>query len=248
MLPILQVEKLYGGYFSNKPILHDLSFTVNPGEMIGLIGLNGAGKSTTIKHLLGLLQPQQGEIRIGGQQPLRNEHQFRSKLAYVPESPELYAELTIREHLKLTAMVYGLEESQFEQRIDTLSTQFQMGDKLHSFPQQLSKGMKQKVMIMCAFLVEPPLYIIDEPFLGLDPLSMRSLLELMVTRKQEGASLLISSHILSTIERYCDRYIVLHKGRAIATGTLTELKEQAGTSREATLEDTFFSLIGEGSQ
>jgi ABC-2 type transport system ATP-binding protein len=246
MIPILQVEKLFGGYFNNKPILHDLSFTVNPGEMIGLIGLNGAGKSTTIKHLLGLLQPQHGEIRIGGQQPKRHVHQFRSMLAYVPESPELYEELTIREHLRLSAMVYGLEEAEFERRADKLSTQFQMCDKMNSFPQQLSKGMKQKVMIMCAFLVEPPLYIIDEPFLGLDPLSMRSLLELMVSRKRDGASLLISSHILSTIEKYCDRYIVLHKGRSVATGALSELKEQAGTVREATLEDTFFALIGEG--
>jgi ABC-2 type transport system ATP-binding protein len=246
MIPILEVEKLFGGYFNNKPILHDLSFTVNPGEMIGLIGLNGAGKSTTIKHLLGLLQPQHGEIRIGGQQPKRHEHQFRSMLAYVPESPELYEELTIREHLRLSAMVYGLEEAEFERRADKLSTQFQMSDKMNSFPQQLSKGMKQKVMIMCAFLVEPPLYIIDEPFLGLDPLSMRSLLELMVSRKRDGASLLISSHILSTIEKYCDRYIVLHKGRSVATGALSELKEQAGTVREATLEDIFFALIGEG--
>lgn len=248
MAAILQVENLYGGYFLGKPILHDLSFSVNPGEMIGLIGLNGAGKSTTIKHLLGLLQPQRGEIRISGRRPSREEPAYRSQLAYVPEAPELYAELTIREHLRLSAMVYGLEEAEFERRMQRLSEQFQMRDKLNSFPQQLSKGMKQKVMIMCAFLVEPPLYIIDEPFLGLDPFSMRSLLELMVDRKQEGASLLISSHILSTIEKYCDRYIVLHQGRSIASGTLSELKKQAGVGSADTLEDTFFALIGEGGQ
>ncbi len=246
MKPILEVENLYGGYFKNKSILHDLTFSVNSGEMIGLIGLNGAGKSTTIKHLLGLLQPQQGTIRIGGQEPLRDEHQFRSGLAYVPEAPELYEELTIREHLKLTAMVYGLDEQQFERRCAVLGAQFQMSDKLDSFPQHLSKGMKQKVMIMCAFLVEPSLYIVDEPFLGLDPLSMRSLLELMVTRKQEGAGLLISSHILSTIEKYCDRFIVLHKGRTIAYGTLEDIKEQAGIQQNISLEELFFSLIGEG--
>lgn len=248
MAAILQVKNLYGGYFLGKPILHDLSFSVNPGEMIGLIGLNGAGKSTTIKHLLGLLQPQRGEIRISGRRPSREEPAYRSQLAYVPEAPELYVELTIREHLRLSAMVYGLEEAEFERRMQRLSEQFQMRDKLNSFPQQLSKGMKQKVMIMCAFLVEPPLYIIDEPFLGLDPLSMRSLLELMVDRKQEGASLLISSHILSTIEKYCDRYIVLHHGRSIASGTLSELKKQAGVGSADTLEDTFFALIGEGGQ
>jgi ABC-2 type transport system ATP-binding protein len=121
-----------------------------------------------------------------------------------------------------------------------------MSDKLDSFPQHLSKGMKQKVMIMCAFLVEPSLYIVDEPFLGLDPLSMRSLLELMVARKQEGAGLLISSHILSTIEKYCDRFIVLHKGRSIAYGTLEDIKEQTGIQQNISLEELFFSLIGEG--
>jgi ABC-2 type transport system ATP-binding protein len=246
MKPILEVENLYGGYFKNKSILHELSFTVNPGEMIGMIGLNGAGKSTTIKHLLGLLQPQQGTIRIGGQAPLQDDNQFRSQLAYVPEAPELYEELTIREHLKLTAMVYNLDEQEYLRRCTILGAQFQMSDKLDSFPQHLSKGMKQKVMIMCAFLVEPTLYIVDEPFLGLDPLSMRSLLELMVTRKEEGAGLLISSHILSTIEKYCDRFVVLHKGRTIAYGTLEELKEQADIGGNTTLEQIFFSLIGEG--
>ncbi|WP_127588101.1 ABC transporter ATP-binding protein [Paenibacillus koleovorans] len=244
--PIVHVEGLDGGYFIGKPILHNLTFSVLPGEMVGLIGLNGAGKSTTIKHLLGLLQPQRGSVRIGDRQPLRGEQEFRSQLAYVPESPELYQELTIREHLRLTGMVYKLEETECNRRIDALGSRFQMTEKLDSFPQHLSKGMKQKVMIMCAFLVQPPLYIIDEPFLGLDPLSMRSLLELMVAQKRDGAGLLVSSHILSTIEKYCDRYIVLHKGRTLALGTLEQLREQAGTTRSAGLEDVFFALIGEG--
>jgi ABC-2 type transport system ATP-binding protein len=243
---ILQVDALYGGYIPGKPVLHDITFSVKQGEMIGLIGLNGAGKSTTIKNILGLLHPQKGTIRIQGltlqQEPLK----YRAAYAYVPESPELYEELTLKEHLELTGMAYGLSKDVFEARSEALLEEFQMKEKLGSFSSHLSKGMKQKVMIMNAFLIEPALYIIDEPFLGLDPLAIRSLLELMVRMKQKGASFLISSHILATIEKYCDRFIVLHRGHIAAQGDLGEIRRQAGMP-EASLDDLFYSLVkGDG--
>jgi ABC-2 type transport system ATP-binding protein len=245
VIPILQVETLYGGYIPGKPVLHDITFQVYPGEMIGLIGLNGAGKSTTIKHILGLLKQQKGIIHIGGitlkDQPLL----YRSAYAYVPESPELYEELTIREHLELTAMAYGLSKEVYKTRSEALLEEFRMKDKVNSFSSHLSKGMKQKVMIMNAFLIEPSLYIIDEPFLGLDPLAIRSLLELMVRMKKRGASFLISSHILSTIEKYCDRYLVLHRGHMAAQGDLNEIRMQTGLPG-ASLDDVFYSLVQDG--
>ncbi|MCD1261902.1 ABC transporter ATP-binding protein [Paenibacillus athensensis] len=242
MNPILQVDSLSGGYLPGKPVLRDLHFTVGQGEMLGLIGLNGAGKSTTIKHILGLLTPQKGSIRIRGRALDEEPLAYRAAYAYVPESPELYDELTIGEHLELTALAYGLPKDVYQTRTGTLLRQFQMEDKLGSFAAHLSKGMKQKVMIMNAFLVEPALYIIDEPFLGLDPLAIRSLLELMVQMKRRGASFLICSHVLSTIERYCDRYLVLHKGVTAASGTLDELRRQANAP-EATLDDLFYRLV-----
>lgn len=242
MDPILQIEGLFGGYFPHKPVLKNVTFQVGQGEMVGLIGLNGAGKSTTIKHILGLLQPQKGSIRIQGSTLQEAPGPYRAAFAYVPESPELYEELTIREHLELTARAYGLDRTAYEARSDKLLETFRMKEKLDSFSGHLSKGMKQKVMIMNAFLVEPPLYIIDEPFLGLDPLGIRSLLELMVELKQQGASFLISSHILSTIERYCDRFVVLHHGETAAQGPLTEILRQAGLT-EGTLDDAFWSLV-----
>ncbi|MBP1996189.1 ABC transporter ATP-binding protein [Paenibacillus eucommiae] len=242
MIPILQVDTLYGGYIPRKPVLHDITFALRPGEMIGLIGLNGAGKSTTIKHILGLLHPQKGTIRINGLTLKESPLPYRAAYAYVPESPELYEELTIKEHLELTALAYGLSKDVYTARSDALLAEFQMKDKLNSFSSHLSKGMKQKVMIMNAFLIEPSLYIIDEPFLGLDPLAIRSLLELMVRMKRKGASFLISSHILSTIEKYCDRYVVLHRGHIAAQGDLDEIRLQTGLPG-ASLDDLFYSLV-----
>ncbi|TMV44263.1 ABC transporter ATP-binding protein [Paenibacillus mesophilus] len=246
MEPILTISKLSGGYIWNRPVIRELELSINPGEMVGLIGLNGAGKSTTIKHILGLLTPQEGHVRVMGIQAGDDSDRYRGSFAYVPEAPELYEELTIREHLRMTAMAYGLDSAQFERRAAALAGQFDMIDKLDSFPQTLSKGMRQKVMIMNAFLVEPPLYVIDEPFLGLDPLGIRSLLDLMVERKKSGAAFLISSHILSTLETYCDRFVVLHRGRIAAKGTLPEMRAAVGGAPETTLDDLFYTIVKGG--
>lgn len=245
MTAILEIDGLFGGYFPHKPVLKDVTFQVGQGQMVGLIGLNGAGKSTTIKHILGLLQPQKGNIRIRGKTIKEDTDAYRSSFAYVPETPELYEELTIREHLELTARAYGLQRPDYETRTSKLLQTFHMGEKANSFSAHLSKGMKQKVMIMNAFLVEPPLYIIDEPFLGLDPLGIRSLLDLMVELKRQGASFLISSHILSTIERYCDSFVVLHHGEIRAKGDLNGILAAAGLS-EGGLDDAFYSLVTRG--
>ncbi|EGL19711.1 MULTISPECIES: ABC transporter ATP-binding protein [Paenibacillus] len=242
MNPILHISRLSGGYLPGKPILRDLEITVGQGEMVGLIGLNGAGKSTTIKHILGLLKPQEGSVRIRNRTLEEDPLGYRSSYSFVPESPELYDDLTIEEHLELTAMAYDIPKEAFKERAGRLMSEFQMEPKRKSFPGQLSKGMKQKVMIMNAFLVEPALYVIDEPFLGLDPLAMRSLLDIMADFKSRGASFLICSHILATIERYCDRFVVLHQGRILAQGTLDELRQQTGLS-DATLDELFYELV-----
>lgn len=245
MTDVLTVEELYGGYLPGKPVLKNITFSVKKGEMVGLIGLNGAGKSTTIKHILGLLEPQQGSIRIHGNTLKKNRTSYRSSYAYVPESPELYEELTIQEHLELTAMAYGLNRKELEERAEILLNEFHMKEKTGSFSTQLSKGMKQKVMIMNAFLVRPSLYVIDEPFLGLDPLAMRSLLDLMSKYKENGASFLLSSHILSTIEKYCDRFIVLDQGEIVAQGTLEDLRGKTGMPA-ASLDELFYYMVKGG--
>jgi len=225
---ILQVEHLSGGYSRKTQVLHDINFHVGSGELVGLVGLNGAGKSTTIKHILGLLEPTEGEIKISGKTIKEDTDRYRSELGYIPETPSLYEQLTLREHLELTAMAYGLKKDEYEKRLPTLLKLFNMETRLKWFPEHFSKGMKQKVMILSAFLVEPKLYVVDEPFVGLDPLAIQAFLDLMIDMKEKGAGILMSTHILSTAEQYCDRFILLHQGRIAMQGTMDELREQAG--------------------
>lgn len=221
----LEINNLTGGYL-NFPVLKEVTFNVANGELVGLIGLNGAGKSTTIKEIIGLLTPYSGEIKID-QLTLKDDLEaYRKKIGFIPEQPSLYEELTLKEHIEVTAMAYDIPIDLAMSRTEKLLATFRLEDKLEWFPADFSKGMKQKVMILCAFLIEPSLYIIDEPFLGLDPLAINALLELMLEMKAKGAAILMSTHILSTAEKFCDRFIVLHEGHLIADGTIDELREQ----------------------
>ncbi|ASA96675.1 exoprotein ABC transporter ATP-binding protein EcsA [Anoxybacillus flavithermus TNO-09.006] len=243
MMALLQVQHIFGGY-TNKDILDDVSFTVQKGEVVALIGLNGAGKSTTIKHIIGLMQPRKGTITINGMTFQDDPQAYRTQFTYIPEMPALYEELTLEEHLRLTAMAYGVTDRAYEQRVPQLLKAFRLEKKLSSFPAFFSKGMKQKVMIMCAFLVDVPLYIIDEPFVGLDPLAIQALLQLIEERKKEGAGVLLSTHILATAERYCDSFIILHDGQVKASGSLPMLQEQLHMPH-ATLDDIYIELTKE---
>ncbi|EOI55011.1 ABC transporter ATP-binding protein [Enterococcus gilvus] len=221
----LVIEHVTGGY-GHVPVLKDINFDVKNGEMIGLIGLNGAGKSTTIKNIIGLLTPQKGTIKVDELTLQQDPGNYRKKIGYIPETPSLYEELTLREHIEVTAMAYGIPKEEAMQRAESLLKTFRLENRLDWFPVNFSKGMKQKVMVLCAFLIQPSLYIIDEPFLGLDPLAINALLELMVTMKEQGAAILMSTHILATAEKYCDRFVVLHEGEVRALGTLQELQQE----------------------
>lgn len=242
-VPLLQINHLHGGY-THKNVLHDVSFDVFPKEIVGLIGLNGAGKSTTIKHIIGLLQAKQGDISIDGQTFGQDPTVYRKKFAYIPETPILYEELTLHEHLRMTAMAYGLSEEEFEKRLSPLLKEFRLERQINWFPVHFSKGMRQKVMIMCAFLIEPSLYIVDEPFVGLDPLGINSFLQWMEKMRDHGSGVLMSTHILATAERYCDKFILMHEGQVKAYGNLEELRKQFQMPK-ATLDDLYIALTKE---
>lgn len=225
----LEVKDLVGGY-SRIPVLKKVSFDVQPGELVGLIGLNGAGKSTTINHVIGLLKPFSGSVKFNDVSIDDDPMVYKKEIAYVPETPILYDELTLREHLELTMTAYDLNRNRAWKKAHRLLKTFRLDNKLDWFPANFSKGMKQKVMIVCAFLTDAKLFIIDEPFYGLDPLAVHDLLQLINQVKQNGAAVLMSTHVLDTAQRYCDRFVLLANGAVKAHGTLDELRKQSKES------------------
>ncbi|WP_026692664.1 ABC transporter ATP-binding protein [Peribacillus kribbensis] len=242
-MPLLELKNVTGGYTRN-PVLKDISFEIEKNELVGLIGLNGAGKSTAIKHIIGLMEPKSGSIRINGKSFGDDPESYRQQYTFVPETPILYDELTLEEHLNLTAMAYGIEREEYKRRIQPLLKEFRLEKRLKWFPAHFSKGMKQKVMIMCAFLVQPSLYIVDEPFVGLDPLGIQSLLDLMKKMKEDGAGILMSTHILATAERYCDSFIILHNGEIRAKGKLADIQREFSMPG-ASLDEIYIALTKE---
>lgn len=238
---MLKINHLVGGYV-NIPVLKDVSFEVTAGEVVGLIGLNGAGKSTTINEIIGLLQPYKGTISLDGLQLLDNPQDYRRKIGYIPETPILYEELTLQEHLDSVALAYGLGDQ--KERCLELLTLFRLQDKLDWYPAHFSKGMKQKVMIIAALLVKPSLLIVDEPFLGLDPLAIRDLTNIIAEEKAKGTAILMSTHVLDSAEKMCDRFVILHHGSVLATGSLTDLRQQFHLP-EASLTDIYMQLTQE---
>ena len=240
---MLKIENVTGGYI-NIPVLKNISFEVADGELVGLIGLNGAGKSTMINEIIGLLTPYQGQISIDDTTLANNPVDYRKKIGFIPETPSLYEELTLREHLETVIMAYDIDLDEGMSRAEKLLTIFRLSDKLDWFPINFSKGMKQKVMIICAFIVEPSLFIVDEPFLGLDPLAIADLTRLLTEEKDKGKSILMSTHVLDAAEKMCDRFVILHQGQIRAKGTLTELQSEFG-NQKTSLNDIYIALTKE---
>ena len=240
----LEIKNLVGGY-SQLPVLKDVSLDVQPGELVGLIGLNGAGKSTTLNHVIGILRPFSGKITLNGLSIQDEPEKYKQQIAYVPETPILYDELTLKEHLELTMDAYGLDHDQAWQRAHRLLKTFRLDNKLDWFPANFSKGMKQKVMICCAFMTNAKLLIVDEPFYGLDPLAVHDLLNLIERKKENGVAVLMSTHVLDTAQRYCDRFVLLADGRVRAPGTLDELRKLGDRPNES-LDEIYLHLARDG--
>lgn len=240
---MLKIENLTGGYL-NVPVLKDISFTIDNGELVGLIGLNGAGKSTTIKEIIGLLKPYRGTISIDNLTIEEDYQTYRRKIGFIPETPSLYEELTLKEHIETTAMAYDIASEEALKRATPLLETYRLSDKLDWYPSLFSKGMKQKVMIVCAFIIDPSLFILDEPFLGLDPLAISDLVHHLEVEKKKGKSILMSTHVLDSAEKMCDRFIILHQGQIRAKGTLDDLRASFGNPT-ASLNDIYLALTKE---
>lgn len=229
---VLDVSIEEAGYEAGEPRIFDISFQVRRGQLMGLIGPNGAGKSTTIKTLLGLLKHAKAKVALGGS---------NKTYAYVPEQPVFYEDLTLWEHLDLAGAAYGLEYKQFEDTATSLLKQFGMEPVRNDLPAGFSKGMKQKMMLMLGFLVQPDVYIVDEPFIGLDPRATKDFLRLLEAERERGAGVLMSTHVLDTAEKICDDFVLISGGRIAASGTLETIRAHAGLPG-ASLFDCFDEL------
>ncbi len=225
----LEIKNLVGGY-RNVPVVKGINISIQPGEVVGLIGLNGAGKSTTIKHILGLLKPISGEILLNDQLLSKNPTEFKQKIAVIQETPVLYPELTLKEHLELTMLAYGLDQKTAWEKADKLLELFRLDNKLDWLPIHFSKGMKQKVMIVNAFLTNSDLLIIDEPFTGLDPLAVANLIDLIKEARDSGKMILMTTHVLETAQKVVNRYVVLNNGIITVDGDLAIVKAKYNVS------------------
>ncbi|WP_339222027.1 ABC transporter ATP-binding protein [Paenibacillus sp. FSL H8-0332] len=229
---VLDVVIEEAGYEAGDIRISGISFQVRKGELLGLIGPNGAGKSTTIKTLLGLLKHAKARVKLGGE---------NKSYAYVPEQPVFYEDLTLWEHLDLAAAAYGLSYEAFESTAEQLLVQFSMTHVRDDLPAGFSKGMKQKMMLMLGFLVQPDVYIVDEPFIGLDPRATKDFLRLLEAERERGAGVLMSTHVLDTAEKICDSFILISGGKIAAEGTLAAIRGEAGLP-EGSLFDCFDEL------
>src|SRR5437667_7126646 len=221
----------------------DFSFEAAGGEIIGLIGPNGAGKTTTLRTLAGILRPTSGRVSIDGHDIVSDSIAAKRRLAFMPDEPHLFEYLTVEEHLRLVARLYGVED--FDRRSRALVQELELVGKEHSLPGELSRGMRQKVVIACGLVRQPSVLLFDEPLTGLDPIGIRRMRETIVARGRAGASVLVSSHLLHLVEEICTRVIIMDRGRKVADGTVAELASRADLALAGSnLEQIFLRVTG----
>jgi ABC-2 type transport system ATP-binding protein len=216
-----------------------LSFRVQPGEILGLVGPNGAGKTTTLRAIAGILPPTRGRLIVGGHDLAIEPVQAKQLFAYIPDDPKLFDALTVSEHLEFIAAAYQVEAP--EPKSAQLLDQFDLTEKKDTITQELSRGMRQKVAICCAYLHDPVAIIFDEPLTGLDPRAIRTLKDSIVQRAGDGAAIIISSHLLALVEDICSHLLILDRGQSRYCGPTGEVRTTfADIADDATLEEIFF--------
>ncbi len=217
MISVQFLTKSYGA----APAVKGLSFTVAPGEILGLIGPNGAGKTSTLRCIAGIHRPSDGSVTLAGHDIVQRPIDAKRVMAFVADEPHLFEHLTVIEHLRLIARIYGVAD--VEARASGLLEQLELADRAKAIPSELSRGMKQKVALACAFMHEPGALLLDEPLTGLDPLGIHRMKETIVERARQGVAVIISSHLLHLVEEICTRVLIIHRGVKVADGTLAEL-------------------------
>jgi ABC-2 type transport system ATP-binding protein len=244
--PLIQVERFRKTYGSTVAVA-DFSFQVQPGEILGVVGPNGAGKTTTMRSLAALIQPTSGRLTVCGLDVTKDPVGIKQSLAYLPDDPHLFPDLTVEEHLAFIASAFRVENARAKS--DRLLEEFELTNKRRSRTRDLSRGMRQKLAICCAYLHDPKAILFDEPLTGLDPHGIRSLKSSIRERANTGTAVLVSSHLLAMVEDLCTHILILHAGEQRFFGTLAELKRQFfKQEQDATLERIFFLATGTESE
>ena len=238
MIEVEGLTKLYGGLMA----VQGLSFTVAPGEILGLVGPNGAGKTTTLRSLAGIIEPTRGSIRIAGHYLAQQPIAAKRAMAFIPDEPQLFEYLTVTEHLQFTARLYRQAEA--TGRIPRLLDEMELTGKQDALASELSRGMKQKLAIACGLLHEPQVLILDEPLTGLDPVGIRRMKRTIAARAQGGTAVILSSHLLTLVEEICTRVLIIHGGRRVALGSMAEIAAGRPELSGRGLEEIFLSLTG----
>lgn len=239
---MLEVSGLVKQYKTLRAV-DGLSFTIRPGEIVGLLGPNGAGKTTALRCVAGILRATSGTIRINGFDLIAEQSKAKRGLAFVPELPSLYELLTVEEHLRFIAMCFDALEG-FEEKAAQLLDRYHLSEKRHALVATLSKGMRQKLAVACAFIHDANVLLFDEPIIGIDPAGVAEIKYELSRARAAGCAILVSTHLLDTAERLCDRVIIVSRGKKLAEGTLAELQQQSGM-QGLTLEQVFLRLTDE---
>ncbi|MGI9072994.1 MAG: ABC transporter ATP-binding protein [Bryobacteraceae bacterium] len=238
-IEIHELHKIYNGFHA----VNGLSVTVPQGCFFGFLGPNGAGKTTTIKMLMGLAQADSGTMRVLGMPMPEESLEIRKQIGLVPDDTLLFDYLTGSEYLEFIGRLYGLSRSIAKERGRELLDLFQLNESHRKLIGEYSKGMRKRLAMAAALIHRPRLFLMDEPFEGVDALGARLMKDILLEQVHGGATVFLTSHVLEVVERLCDQVAIINQGKVIVQGTMTELRQQAagGTS---TLEDIFVSLVG----
>ena len=236
---MIKFENVTKTYNKSVRALNDVSFEVRGGEIVGFIGPNGSGKTTTMKLLTGILRPDAGKITVNGFNIRKDPIKAKESIGYIADNPDMFLRLRGTEFLELIADIYHVPTQVRQERIDRLAGTFGLSDALASPMMGYSHGMRQKIMVIAALLHEPPVWILDEPMVGLDPKSAFALKQLMREHADAGNAVFFSTHVLEVAEKLCDRVIIIKTGNILYNGTLEELEKQ---NENRSLENIFLEL------
>lgn len=241
-IPAIEIHDLHKDY-NGFPAVDGLSISVPQGCFFGFLGPNGAGKTTTIRMLMGLAQPTSGTISVLGMRLPGQSYEIRKEIGLVPDDTLLFDHLTGPEYLEFVARMYGIERSRARERSTELLALFELSDAGRKLIGEFSKGMRKRVAMAAALIHRPRLFLMDEPFEGVDAVGARLMKDILLEQVRRGATIFLTSHVLEVVERLCDRLAIINKGKLVLEGTMADLRQQAAAGSQS-LEEIFVRVVG----